>query len=245
MTDVMMPTVADEAMDFTVMALDPTQMVGAQRSLILWSARKIQAEKELLKDAEHQLAVATQNKWQTSAWKRRVALSTGKVEFYRKIKMALEAGYYIVPPFPLDIFAIRVKRETPKRQESSWRGRPQIQKAEILPAETGQYVSDRPKTESYQYDDTDHAGKVVVKTSYFASQHQPVDFPFKLARPEVMTATAKAMALRIFDRIGILPNERRVADPLVCGQILDPHHSTYADKPVTFFIAWWLDTNTL
>jgi hypothetical protein len=37
------PTIVDEPMDFTVFANNPADMVGAQKSMILWCARKIQA----------------------------------------------------------------------------------------------------------------------------------------------------------------------------------------------------------
>ena len=33
-----------------------------------------------------------------------------------------------------------------------------------------------------------------------------------------------------------------IPDPIVCGQILSWFHKK---QPVTFFIAWWLDTKTL
>jgi hypothetical protein len=48
----MTPTILDEADDFTVFATNPADMVGAQRSMILWCARKIQAVKEEMAEAQ-------------------------------------------------------------------------------------------------------------------------------------------------------------------------------------------------
>lgn len=73
-----------------------------------------------------------------------------------------------------------------------------------------------------------------------------------VARPEIMTATAEAMALRLFDQIGICDQNagqhrrRGKGDPLIIGQIL-MKASKYGDitKPVNFLIAWHLDLRTL
>ena len=77
-------------------------------------------------------------------------------------------------------------------------------------------------------------------TEYWAKEFKDIDFPFKLAKPQIMEATAAAMALKVFDQIGCLP-QFRAPDPIICGQILKPKDR----QPVTFFIAWWLDTKTL
>src|SRR6185503_1645139 len=115
MENAIVPTILDEADDFTVFATNPADMVGAQRSMILWCARKIQAVKVELAEAQTNLDAAKAHKWSPAAWAKQVKLHTEKMEFYRKIKMALEAGYYIVPPFPVDTFAIRVKESAGPR----------------------------------------------------------------------------------------------------------------------------------
>lgn len=242
-------TVAEEPMDFTVVARDPGEMVAAQRSLTLWAARKIQAEKELLKEASEQLDIATKSKWATSAWKRRVNMSMAKIEFYKKLKLALEAGYYIVPPFPVDIFAVRTGRHGPRYKSSDSKFIPA--QAQLLPAGEGRYVSGHlevGKNETYARKpdgSTDYG--TVVNTWFQSRDFQAVDFPFKLAKPEIMAETAKAFALKIFDQFGVLPKDLNPAvavrrDPIVCGQILAPHKNK---EPITFFVAWWLDTRTL
>src|SRR6266581_3539299 len=98
----LVPSIVDEPMDFTVVATNPAAMQDAQQSLILWAARKIQAIKGEIVSAREQFDLAKKNKWNPHSWGREVAKHEKRAEFYRKIKMALEAGYYIVPPFPID-----------------------------------------------------------------------------------------------------------------------------------------------
>ncbi len=45
MSNALVETVVDMPMDFTVIATSPKDMESGQRSLILWAARKIQAER--------------------------------------------------------------------------------------------------------------------------------------------------------------------------------------------------------
>jgi hypothetical protein len=237
----------DMPADFTVIATTPAGMIEAQKSLIVWADRKIESIRVESREAIEQLAIAVQRKWKTDAWRRQVAKYERRIEFYEKIKAALNAGYYIVPPFPIDVFAIRTKRETPKAKDSEYHNN-HDQDAQILPVGEGRYVSPVPVTESYADTKTLSDGKTKEITRHFASEFADVDFPFKLARSEIRDATNAAMAMGIFDRIGVLPRTR-APDPLVCGQIIVPNQPSYYSgdslKCVTFFVAWWLDTKTL
>jgi hypothetical protein len=59
-----------------------------------------------------------------------------------------------------------------------------------------------------------------------------------------MSATAEAIALKIFDEIGSLPKRRRKGDPIVVGRICGGFGD--ADrKVITFLIAWYVDTREL
>lgn len=237
---------ADMPADFTVIATTPAGMIEAQKSLIEWSDRKIATIRAESAEAIEQLAIAVQRKWKTDAWRRQVAKYERRIEFYEKIKAALNAGYYIVPPFPIDVFAIRTKRETPKAMDSVHRDN-HDQDAQILALGEGRYVDPKPVRESY-VEDEERDGKTRSVTHYFATEFADVDFPFKLARSEIRDATNAAMAMGIFDRMGVLPRTR-APDPLVCGQIIFPNQPGYyrgdSLKCVTFFVAWWLDTKTL
>jgi hypothetical protein len=247
------PTIVDDTSDFTVIARNPQEMVGAQKSMILWTARKIQSEKGLLADAQENLDTAAKNKWKTQSWKLRISMSEKKLAFYRKVKTALENGYYIVPPFPIEIFAIRTNAKRPKEKMGYTRisdiptARP-----DTLEEGKGKYVSpfhrDRLRTFSKKVPDgySNEPKQVIYHTPV---GFDDIDFPFKLAKSEVMTATSQAMALRVFDQLGILPASSGVItasktnpDPMILGQILMPHKR---NSPLTFFVAWWLDTKTL
>jgi hypothetical protein len=242
------PATIDDDMpaDFTVIATTPAAMIEAQKSLIAWADRKIEAVKAESKEAIEQLAIAVQRKWKTDAWRRQVAKFQKRVEFYEKIKAALNAGYYIVPPFPIDVFAIRTSREAPKPKDCAYRNN-HDQDAQVLPAGEGRYVSPVPVIEPYVEEEIKD-GKSKEVTYYHATEFADVEFPFKLARSEIRDATNAAMALGIFDRLGVLPRVRS-PDPLVCGQIIVPNQPGYyhADslKVITFFVAWWLDTKTI
>ncbi len=240
------PTVLDEPMDFTLIATNPEAMQTAQRQLILWAARKMQAIKEEIVETEAELCQAIEKKWNTSGWRRELLKQKNRVEFYRKIKMALEAGYYIVPPFPLDIFAIRTKKTSPKLMDGTSSNN-HDQPAQVLPAGAGRYVDPRPFIESYSEDEKQRDGSMKAVKRYYASEFDKVDFPFKLAKAEIRMATDAALKAKIFDRLGVMPAQR-APDPVVCGEILYPHQTMHrwgTPKAVTFFVAWWLDTKTL
>ncbi len=238
-------TVVDQPMDFTVIANRPKDMEAAQRSLILWAARKIQALKTEIADAQSQFELHKTNKWKTDGWRALIVKTERRAEFYRKIKMALEAGYYIVPPFPIDIFAIRTKRTTPHAYGGT-NSDNHNQPAQVLTAGEGRYVDPRPVRDNY-VEEEKRGDKMVPVRHYFATEYQEVDFPFKLARAEIREATDKAMVLKIFDQLGVLPRTRN-PDPIVCGQIIIPGKPFYRFSQrdaVTFFVTWWLDTRTL
>lgn len=238
----MTTTVIDEPMDFTVFANNPADMVGAQKSMILWCARKIQAEKTELAEAQRNLEAAKANKWSPAAWSAQVKKIERKAEFYRKLKTALEAGYYIVPPFPIDVFAIRTDKQAPrwKWQTNKWRDHHE-QKARLLEAGKGRYVSPDPKLTQHSFAESDGKGGTREVAHWRPDQFVEADFPFKLAKAEIMEATRAAMALKIFDQMGALPTHR-APDPIICGQIMMPHRP---GQVVTFFVSWWLDTKTL
>lgn len=240
-------TVVDLPMDFTVIANSPKDMEAGQRSLILWAARKIQMVKNELVEMREQFKLAQEHKWNTSAWRSQILKTERRAEFYRKIKMALEAGYYIVPPFPVDVFAIRTAKLRPERLDGR-NSNDHDQVPQVLSAGEGRYVDRTPERSSYASTDKRADGTRHDVTKYYASDFQDVDFPFKLAKAEIRAATDKALGLKVFDTLGVLPR-MRAPDPIVCGQIYYPNvrlwRSYENNKAVNFFVAWWLDTRTL
>lgn len=247
-------TLTDDMPDFTVIAQSPREMEAAQLNLIAWAERKAGLIERELREAAEQLRIAIGRKWKTTAWRSEVRKHQNRIEFYKKVKAALEAGYYIVPPFPIDIFAIRVDRSHPHRRDQISANN-HDQPAQVLPQGEGRYVDPRPFVASRVQTDTKIVNHQTGETKqvpvkyHYATEYDEVDFPFKLARAEIKDTTLKAMALKIFDQIGVLPRVRK-PDPIVCGQILFPNKKVYAWNPhnqngLTFFVAWWLDTKTI
>jgi hypothetical protein len=235
--------------DFTVIATNPAAMQDAQTSLLVWADHKISEVVKELVDARNQRDIAKERKWNPAGWAREVVKHEKRIDFYKKIKAALEAGYYIVPPFPIDVFAIRTKRNSPLPLVSSSSDN-HDQPAQLLAVGEGQYVDPKPVRERDEHQEPDGKGGQRKVVEYYATDYNPVDFPFKLARAEIRDATDKALNLKIFDRLGVLPAQRS-PDPIVCGEILVPNQPSYAysrfgqPKSVMFFVAWWLDTKTL
>jgi len=97
--------------------------------------------------------------------------------------------------------------------------------------------------------------RAAVNAGYLVIPNLPcetIDFPATLIKPVILGATQRAMALRIFDRIGVsfggtntMSSRRRRSDPIVVGQILNGAEKYPEEKMVTFFVAWWLDTRSL
>ncbi len=241
----LVPSIVDMPMDFTVIATSPTEMERAQKSMILWAARKIQAIKIEIAEAKEQFAQCVAHKWATTAWRSQITKHERHAEFYRKIKAALEAGYYIVPPFPIDVFAIRTAAASPKPMKRRHRDN-HDQRAQVLPIGAGRYVDSKPHRSSWEQSVKQTDGTTKGVTYYYADEFKDVGFPFRLARAEIREATDKALRLGVFDEIGVLPRVR-APDPVVCGRIIDPTKpQNYHDrKAVTFFVAWWLDTKDI
>lgn len=233
--------------DFTVIATSPKEMEKAQTSLISWASNRIESLKSEHAEAYEQYKTSVERKWNSSAWKRQMRKVENQMEFYSKVKAALEAGYYIVPPFPIDVFAIRTNRLSPDPMYGRNKNN-HDQPPQALPQGEGGYVDPRPIRESFQSTEKNHAGQIVPVTKYFATQFKVPEFPFKLAKAQILAATDDAMKKKIFDTFGVLPRTRS-PDPIVCGQILYPNVklSRYYEhnKAITFFVAWWLDTKTL
>src|SRR5690349_13600952 len=99
--------------EMSLSATTPTEMVDCQRGLIEWCRRKILAVKA---EAEELLAAyksAKEKKWKVSTLRRHATLAERRVEYYSKIKAALEQGFILVPNFPVTMFAIRTTQEEP------------------------------------------------------------------------------------------------------------------------------------
>jgi len=228
-----------------LVARDPVEMKNAQDGLANWLRQKIDSFDPEVTALNASINEAKTNGWSITALTRQRNKELARQEFYAKVLAAVEAGYTIVPEFPVDVFAIRVLREYPTgaRTESTWQQpAPNLESPDILPVGYGEYFSPIPKVERGTFERGEGDRKSLVRYAD-PDQFVEVAFPLRAARPEVMNATAGAMALQVFDQIGICPAERK-ADPLIIGQILGKKEG-YTQKRVNFLIAWHLNLNEL
>jgi hypothetical protein len=229
-----------------LVARNPVEMQAARTGLIDWLRRKLVAIDKDVEDYQASLDQAIKNKWNKAGLRKAVNQAISQRTFYEKVLTAVEAGYTIIPEFPIDVFAIRVDRDfaTEPNQVSRY-GKPDVplESADILPEGDGDYVSNVPKARSWQETRTNAIGDKYTLYHLDSDELQDVAFPVRAARVEVMSATAEAMALRVFDQIGICPATKK-ADPLIIGQVLMPMKN-YTQKMVSFLIAWHLNLNEL
>lgn len=235
---------SDEEENLPLVALTPWEMPEAQRKLADWCGRKIervQRELALFVALEEE---AVEGGFKHASYTAAVARTKKRIVYYEKIKAAVDAGYLIVPNMPTRTFAVRVNRKKPRREvSSSTRSSAFDAKPDLLPAGEGRYVDDRVYSESETYTGKDYHGKDAQRVRYFSTEFdEDVDFPLQGVMLEVLKATSHAMSLRLFDQLGIVRNDGTGRDPIVVGQLFDPGKR---GQLVTFFIAWWLNTETL
>ena len=221
-------------------ARSPEEMVTAQNDLIDWAQHRIEDCYADLADAENNLHTARQHKWKVSGWQGRVSYIKRRLRFYEKVKIALRAGYWIVPPFPIDVFAVRTNTGVPRARPSSLSRYPQwpIEPTRDLPPGEGSYVKPDPLCNRIaDAEDSDKHRLLPVGL-------QDADFPFKWVKPQVLSKTAEAMASKIFDEIGMVGAQtgRGCGDPMVIGRIKRPGQY---QEPLSFFIAWWFPAKDL
>lgn len=237
--------IAQRGEDIEVSAFAPQEMKDANIALIGWCERKIASldaeAKELLESYQH----AVKQKWKSATLLRHANLAAKRVIFYSKIKTALEQGYYIVPNFPVTCFAIRTDKKKPLSMVDTNRWSNKEQRVgEPLPAGEGEYRNPFPVI--FQSDITNEKQRAENKTvmQYNAEKWDDFEFPVQMAKPHIMEATTRAMAIKLFDDMGVLPGHTK-ADPIIVGRMKDPRSQKYNPRFVTFIIAWHLDTRTI
>lgn len=225
-----------------IVATTPAEMQAAQATTLQWVENKIAASKKELALAHSVFNSLHKNGLRTQNAQSQIKKANKRVEFYEKVKAALNAGYYIIPPFNVQLFSIRVPEKSNPRggvSESRWQ---QEQEARSLPIGTGKYVDphpDRVRHESITRIGNDGQERSV--TLYKNDEWKDHDLPVLAHRPEIIDAVGKAWQLKIFDALGIAPAYRS-ADPIIVGQI---KHWKANSNPLTFFVAWWLDESDL
>lgn len=243
---------ASEAPIVHLVARNPNEMALSRQSLSLWLDGKIVSCQADIKDLEEIRDHAKKNKWRASGLDRQVGLATKRLTFYEKVHKAVDLGFTIVPNFPADVFAVRVTKSFPSASANSSTYRdPSIndEAPSYAPTGVGDYVSPEAKLNSWETTEKDSKGVELTRFHACPVEFQDVEFPIACARPEVMTAVAEAMALKVFDAFAIAPEgviRKRKYDPIILGQVRLPKAGGYVEpKIVSFLIAWHLDLRTL
>ena len=236
-------------------AINMEQIPHMQASLIEWCRSKVTAVKAEAAELYEAFQHALKHTWKSGTLKRQSDLASKRVVYYEKIRDALEAGYCIFPTVDCEVFAIRTGKVTPKyNREFVHYGGPDFEdKAQLLPSGEGRYVEPVPLVTSFasSREATRHDGVKYIKEGRTFTTHSfdEVDFPLVMAKPHIMDVAGKAMALKIFDEIGIIGDTgrmrsaRRGQDPVIVGRIISPGYGQH--KRITFLIAWHVDTKDL
>lgn len=238
-----------------VQAQTPDEMKEANVALITWCDQKIRSLRVDFIELEATWKAAKERKWKFTVLKRHAAICKKRIIFYGKLRTALKSGWYIVPNFPVSVFAIRTDKTKPLALLSTYRQNQQPhvtkdQQTASLPHGEGEYVSPNPVVSIENFGKaklTD--GREVTEWSAEATDWNEVDFPLCMAKPKIMEAVGRAMEIKLFDDFGVLSDahigRRGCGDPIIVGRIRDPRSTTYHQKMVSFIIAWSLETRTL
>lgn len=231
-------------------ASTPDEMVQCHGAMIEWANRKLQLVRNEAKELRAAYLHAKKMKWKNDTLQRHADLADKRVVFYEKFKAALEVGYCVVPNFPVTLFAIRTDKTHPKAfyalRKSTWSVSFE-QEAKLLPAGKGQYQNPNPIVkESIGVTTVQEGSQQVQKRESWADAWKDMEFPANMARLHVMQAATRAMALKIFDEIGMLPaDHKRNPDPVLIGRIIKPASAKYLRTTVSFMLAWHVATETL
>lgn len=237
---------ASEKKDVYIIARNSEEMARGQQQLIDVAEARIVAAVEERDDLDRNLELLADAGLDTGAARRGLRRAKKRVIYYSKLKKILEAGFQIVPNMDIDVFAIRTTAKNPKRNQASSRyyGGPAIsdQETNSPAAGEGRYVGTGAYTRDRVDKLVDDKGQPYSLVTRWAHEFSQAHFPFALARPPVVEATTRAMALKLFDDMGVLP-ARAQGDPMVIGRI--GYREGGHERQLCFVVAWFLDTAEL
>lgn len=236
-----------------VTATNADEMALCQNALIEWCKVKVAETKAHHHELNAAYLHAKKSKWKHDTLKRHTDIAFKRLSFYERILVALEHGYQIVPSFPITAFAIRTDRTRPLKLATFYWRQSHEQKPEGLPEGEGDYKNPFPTV--YERIIERATATTAEKKEYYCSDHwKELEFPVSMAKPKIMEAATRAMALKIFDDLGVLPgyspkdNTRPPkGDPMIIARIQDPasRHKWATPVYVSFIVAWHLNTATL
>jgi hypothetical protein len=230
-----------------IVAIAREDFAPAQQRLRAILEQKRAEQYALAEDLQQNLDIAIRNKWRHSGLLRALRAAQKTEQYYINAREAVAAGYMLVPNLDCDVYAVRQGENgtIPRPLEGRWHpGIPLVNAERALPSGEGDYVSDLPEVIQNTRQTTDSKGEPVTLHVVEPVDTRAPEAPLILARPVLMEAAGRAMALRLFDEIGIVGATRRQrkADPMLVGRIL---HPVKRDQHLTFFIAWWIDPRSI
>lgn len=244
-------TVTNETKSVHLVARSPQEMAAAQEDLGAWLTAKVASVDQEVAELKAATETAMQNGWQHEALAKQLSKARQQHVYYMKLLQAVKSGYCIIPNFPIDVFAIRVTRSKPSAlaasTKHSWGDPANLiadEQPQILPVGEGRYVS--PSQTVKRWNDPpqkDEKGNETIKRFAKPIDFADITFPLIAAQAEVMNATSQAMALQLFDAIGICPQSQPKGDPMIIGQIFLSRNRL--NRTASFIIAWHLDLRTL
>lgn len=227
--------------DIQVTAENNDEMAQCQSAIITWTKAKLHEMEFQHAELEGAYKHAVKSKWKSDVLKRHVGIALKRVEFYSKMLVALEHGYQIVPNFPVTAFAIRTDKKKPlKMVTTSWNSTHE-QETQALPEGEGIYTNPFPLVRQRVIQEATETQS--SKREYWATDWNELEFPVSMAKPQIMEATTRAMALKIFDDFGILPGAPK-QDPMIIARI-GLRKSKWDTIWLSFIVAWHLDTRAL
>lgn len=244
MTDdlMQMPPVSD----IEVVALAPHEMAEGQAALIEWCHKKIVEVGSEIHDAQQRIEVTKNSALACDVFVRQVERGKRELTYYQKLLEAFRAGYIVVPNFPIQAFAVRTNRHRPQSKAfARWPNQVPDQTPVALAQGEGRYVHPEPLVakEPGAIKGAGTDGKDL--DGWFAINYQEIRFPVAVVKPKVLAATQSALALKLFDEVGLVGQQPK-KDPIVIGRIYRPgSKSAWSARYVSFFVAWWLNTRAL
>lgn len=235
-----------------VIAKNPEEMSRATAELAAWAKERQAREEDEAKDLEREAAAVRARGWPASAALSAARRARKRAGYYAKAHEALAAGYCMIPDMLADVVAVRVTRSRPPFQVEERAGViywPDVSDVatDSPAAGEGRYVDpaptvnrlseNRPSEKTPGKTETVH----ITETEGFAD----VAFPAIFAKPQVIDEVNRAMALKVFDEIAVLPARRNRGggDPLVLGRVV--FRQGYSRKVMAFLITWFIDTKAL
>ncbi len=247
-TDQIDAAITGHASDTKFFTTNAQDLCAAQGKMSAWTRMKISELNNEMLELQTEHDIALKNKWRAGPWRKQMNMLAKRIDYYTKIGAAVDAGYVIVPVMPMDVFAVRVKvGSRPSSHNTTWSNHNESFQAEtgMQALGAGEYVSDQNEVRQYETTSKDSQGREQKITNYYATGYGDIAFPLDVAKPVVMEATAAAMAMKVFDEVGVVRDggvKNRRGDPFVIARIRDPRPNRTG---LCFFIGWFIDVSAL